>query len=99
MRAFGLGLHHITNAPADRFGPGDRIVAGPSPQLWGHTGDAYGLLGAMLFDPARDLGFVYIIGGTGRDPETYKGAYSGFYRWEEQIQTALFDTLLASYYR
>ena len=99
MRAFGLGLHHIRNAPADRFGPGDRIVASPSPQLWGHTGDAYGLLGAMLFDPARDLGFVYIIGGTGRDPETYKGAYSGFYRWEEQIQTALFDTLLASYYR
>ena len=53
----------------------------------------------MLFDPARDLGFVYIIGGTGRDPETYKGEYSGFYRWEEQIQTALFDTLLASHYR
>lgn len=99
MRAFGLGLHHISNAPADRFGPSDRIVAGPAPELWGHTGDAYGLLSAMLFDPARDLGFVYIIGGTGRDPETYKGAYSGFYRWEEQIQTALFDTLLSSHYR
>ncbi len=99
MRAFGLGLHHISNAPADRYGPGDRIVAGPAPELWGHTGDAYGLLSAMLFDPKRDLGFVYVIGGTGRDPETYKGAYSGFYRWEEQIQTALFDTLLASHYR
>ncbi len=99
MRAFGLGLHHIINAPADRFGPGDRIIAAPSPQLWGHTGDAYGLLSAMLFDPARDLGFVYIIGGTGCDPETYKGTYSGFYRWEEQIQTALFDTLLSAYYR
>ncbi len=99
MRAFGLGLHHITSAPGDRFGPSDRIVAGPSPALWGHTGDAYGLLSAMLFDPARDLGFVYIIGGTGRDPETYKGAYSGFYRWEEEIQTALFDTFLASHYR
>lgn len=96
MRAFGLGLHHITNAPADGFGPSDRIVAGPAPALWGHTGDAYGLLSAMLFDPARDLGLVYIIGGTGRDPETYKGAYSGFYRWEEQIQTVLFDTLLSS---
>ena len=75
------------------------IVAGPAPELWGHTGDAYGLLSAMLFDLKRDLGFVYVIGGTGRDPETYKGAYSGFYRWEEQIQTALFDTLLASHYR
>jgi len=99
MRAFGLGIHHVTNAPADRFGPGDRIVAGPAPELWGHTGDAHGLLSAMLFDPVRDLGFVYMIGGTGCNPETYKGVYSGFYRWEEQIQTALFNTLLAGYYR
>jgi hypothetical protein len=43
----------------------------------------------MLFDPLHDAGFVYIINGVGRDPETYRGEYSAFYRWEEQIQTAL----------
>lgn len=91
MRAWGLGLHHLSNAPADAVAPGDRIVAGVSPRLWGHTGDAYGLLSALLFDPLHDAGFVYIINGVGRDPETYKGEYSAFYRWEEQIQSAILD--------
>jgi len=89
MRAWGLGLQQLSNAPTDVYGPGDRLLAGAGPQLWGHMGDAYGLLSAMLFDPAQDAGFVYIIGGVGRDPETCKGEYSAFYRWEEQIQTAI----------
>ncbi len=91
MRAWGLGLQHISNADADPYGPGDRLLAGESPLLWGHMGDAYGLLSSMMFDPERDAGYVYIIGGVGRDPESYKGEYSAFYRWEEQIQTALLD--------
>jgi CubicO group peptidase (beta-lactamase class C family) len=91
MRAFGLGLHHLTGSAGDAGGPGDRIVAGRGDlQWWGHTGDAYGLLSAMLFDAARNCGFVYVISGVGRDPEAYKGAYSAFYRWEEQIQSAIF---------
>ena len=91
MRAFGLGLHHLTGSTGDAGGPGDRMVAGRSDlQWWGHMGDAYGLLSAMLFDPARNRGLVYIISGVARDPETYKGEYSAFYRWEEQIQSAIF---------
>lgn len=89
MRAWGLGLQQFSNAPMDAYGPGDRLLAGASPPLWGHMGDAYGLLSAMFFDPTQDAGFVYIIGGAGRDPETYQGEYSAFYRWEEQIQTAI----------
>lgn len=89
MRAFGLGIHHLTNAPSDGYGASDRLLAGSSPRLWGHMGDAYGLLSAMWFDPAQDAGFVYVIGGVGRDPETYKGEYSAFYRWEEAIQQAI----------
>ena len=91
MRAFGLGLHHLTGSTGDAGGPGDRMVAGRGDlQWWGHTGDAYGLLSAMLFDPARNCGIVYIISGVARDPEEYKGEYSAFYRWEEQIQSAIF---------
>ena len=94
MRAFGLGLHHLTGSAGDAGGPGDRMVADRADlQWWGHTGDAYGLLSAMLFDPARNCGFVYIISGVGRDQEAYKGAYSAFYRWEEQIQTAIVSTM------
>lgn len=89
MRTWGLGLQQLSNAPMDAYGPGDRLLAGASPTLWGHMGDAYGLLSAMFFDPAQDAGFVYIIGGVSRDPEAYKGDYSAFYRWEEQIQTAI----------
>jgi len=91
MRAFGLGLHHLTNAPADAFGAADRLHPTAGPQLWGHLGDAYGLLSAMLFDPAQDAGFVYIIGGVGRDPDNWKGAYSAFHRWEEAIQCAILE--------
>lgn len=89
MRRWGVGLQQLSNAPADAYGPGDRLLPGASPMLWGHMGDAYGLLGAMFFDPAQDAGFIYIIGGVGCDPELYKGVYSAFYRWEEQIQTAI----------
>lgn len=93
MRAWGLGLHHLTNAPADGYGPSDCLLPSAGPQLWGHLGDAYGLLSAMLFDPMRDAGFVYIIGGVGCDPESYKGEYSAFYRWEEALQCAIIEAL------
>lgn len=93
MRAFGLGLHHLTGSAGDAGGPGDRMVAGRNDlRWWGHMGDACGLLSAMLFDPVRQTGIVYIISGVARDPETYKGEYSAFYRWEEQIQTAIAAT-------
>jgi CubicO group peptidase (beta-lactamase class C family) len=93
MRGWGLGLHHLTAAPADRFGASDRVISGNTTLCWGHLGDAYGLLAAMLFDPLRGTGCIYIIGGVGRDPETYRGDHSAFYRWEEQIQRAIIDTL------
>lgn len=89
MRAWGLGVQQLCNAPADSYGPGDRLLVNTSPRLWGHMGDAYGLLSAMFFDPAQDAGFIYIIGGVGCDPDSYRGKYSAFYRWEEQIQTAI----------
>jgi D-alanyl-D-alanine carboxypeptidase len=93
MRAWGLGVHLLTNAPADAYGLSDRLLSGESPHLWGHTGDAYGLLGALFFEPQQDVGFVYLIGGVGRDPETYKGVYSAFYRWEEEIQSAIWGAI------
>lgn len=89
MRAWGLGVHLLTNAPADAQGPSDRLLSGESPHLWGHAGDAYGLLGALFFEPQQDIGFIYLIGGVGRDPETYRGVYSAFYRWEEEIQSTI----------
>jgi D-alanyl-D-alanine carboxypeptidase len=89
MRAWGLGLHYLTNAPADAYGASDRLLSAESPRLWGHAGDAYGLLSALFFAPEQDFGFVYIIGGVSCDPGMRPGVYSAFYRWEEEIQSAI----------
>lgn len=87
-RLSGLGLFRTTDS-FDTFG-GNRI--GPKsggPRLWGHYGDAYGVLSGVLFDPRTRYGFCYVIGGSSADPDTYTGSHSSFSRWEEQIQDAI----------
>jgi CubicO group peptidase (beta-lactamase class C family) len=90
-RAWGLGLQHTTGTQ-DELG-GDRLTIDSREQLWGHRGEAYGLLGGMWFDPQRKLGFVYLVGGLGDDPYLHPGNYSSAYRWEELIQTAILDEI------
>ncbi len=90
-RAWGLGLQHIVAAQDDLGG--DRLATNSKEQFWGHRGEAYGLLGAMWFDPQRKVGFVYLIGGLGADPNLHPGTYSSAYRWEELIQTAILSEI------
>jgi CubicO group peptidase (beta-lactamase class C family) len=87
MLEWGLGNQHFV----DHTGPGigDRLVEAGSFTAVGHTGDAWGLRGAMVFDPRRRDGMIFLIGGHGFDPETYPGTYSANYRHEEKILTAL----------
>jgi D-alanyl-D-alanine carboxypeptidase len=87
MRAWGLGLQRIT--ASGEAGNGDKVEESGRLQMWGHGGDAYGLLSGMWFDPDAKVGFVYIIGGVGANPEEHAGRYSSFARWEEQIMTAI----------
>lgn len=72
-----------------RPGSGDRLVQAGGFRGNGHLGDAYGLYGTLVFDRGAKNGFVYLVGGTGFDPETQPGAYSAFARFEERIMTAL----------
>lgn len=88
-REAGLGLARTT-ASRDEQG-GDRLLPGGGPELWGHHADAYGLLGGMAFDPLEGYGFIYIIGGTARPPESLRGRYSSWFIWEEEIQAALLE--------
>lgn len=83
INCYGMGPHIFTNRDM-----GDRIVAGQALPFAGHTADAYGLLGGMLFDRERKNGLVYIVAGTGSDKNLYFGKYSAFYRWEEDLLTA-----------
>ena len=87
FNAWGLGNQHF----GDASGPnrGDRIVDGGGFSGHGHLGDAWGLTALFAFDPKSRNGLVFLVGGTGIDPETRPGRYSSLYRYEERIATAL----------
>ena len=80
----------------DASGPGrgDRLVQGGGFTGWGHTGDAYGLMGVFALDPQRRHGVVVLITGPGVDPATFPSQWSALYRWEEQALTAVYRRLL-----
>lgn len=64
------------------------------PGLWGHHGDAYGFLGGLYLDPGTESGYLYLLGGTGQDPETCRGKSGRWPAWEENLQLAA-ETYLA----
>jgi CubicO group peptidase (beta-lactamase class C family) len=88
FNAWGLGNQHFLDVSGP--GLGDRLVEGGGLTGVGHLGDAYGLTGAFVFDPARRDGLIFVTGGPGFNPETARGAWSGFFRYEERILTALY---------
>jgi len=85
--AWGLGVQIFT----DRAEPGcgDRLVDGGGFQGFGHTGDAYGLMGLFALDPATRRGMVVIVNGPGVDPQAFPPHYSALYRWQEIAATAV----------
>ena len=87
FNAWGLGNQHFLDVSGPGFG--DRVVEGGGFTGVGHLGDAYGLTGAFVFDPASRDGLVFVTGGPGFNPETARGGWSGFFRYEERILTAL----------
>lgn len=88
FNAWGLGNQHFLEVSGP--GEGDRLVEGGGFTGVGHHGDAYGLTGMLVFDAASRNGLVFLVGGPGFDPESARGRYSGFFRHEERILTALY---------
>lgn len=91
MRSWGLSVQRFMDI-ADGLG-GDRIVEGGGLKGFGHLGDAYGLFSAFILEPEQGNALIYMLGGQGCDPESYKGQYSSFYRWEEQILSQLYPMI------
>ena len=83
MNCYGMGPHIFTNRPR-----GDRVTAAQTLSFAGHTADAYGLLGGMLFDRRKGNGLIYIVAGYGSDKDRYFGQNSAFYGWEEDLLAA-----------
>lgn len=74
--ATGIGLMRPT-------GPGG------GPAWWGHRGNAYGFLGGMFLNREKREGYLYMIGGTGADPDGNRAPESGLSVWEEKLGGAI----------
>ena len=87
FQAWGTGLQHFI----DRSGPGwgDRLRPQGGLFAWGHLGFAYGLQAGLMFEPARQSGIVYVLGGHSADPQKHRGRFSSFPVWEEKLHTIL----------
>ena len=86
--AWGLGNQHFLDKSG--VGKGDRLVEAGGFTGVGHLGDAWGLTSAFVFNRSTHNGMIFLSGGPGFDPETYKGKYSAMYRYEERILDALY---------
>lgn len=88
FNAWGLGVQRFLDLSVHKRG--DRLVAGGGVSGYGHLGFAYGLQSAFVFDPVKRFGMIYLMGGSGFDPELDTGQYSSLNSWEEKVLDALY---------
>lgn len=84
------GPQRVPDEPPRARGRGDRLVEGGGFTGWGHSGDAYGLMGMFVLDRERRRGMVVIASGPGIDPATFPSQWSSLYRWQEIALTAVY---------
>ena len=86
IEAYGLALYPIKGNGTSR------AVKDHELDLWGHTGEAYGLLSGLFVIPGTKNGFLYMMNGEAvaedEDPRS-EGKFSGHYVWEENIMDAI----------
>ena len=71
-------------------------MAGAAFSAVGHLGDAYGLRSAFVLDLANKNGMIYLIGGTGSDPEQQRGRQTALSRPEAAVLDALYHGALVN---
>ncbi|NRB60327.1 MAG: serine hydrolase [Winogradskyella sp.] len=79
--SWGLGIHRITSTPAN-----DIALPG-SQSLYGHSGEAYGLVSNAYFDLDRNFGFIFMNNGIGAGYQTNNN--SVFYTVEQDVFNAI----------
>ncbi|MBK8228503.1 MAG: serine hydrolase [Flavobacteriales bacterium] len=82
FRSWGLGVHRITAQPG-----GDVVFPGAA--LFGHAGEAYGLISDLYVDPASDFGLVFLTNGYTPGNAYSFGTTSAFYGVEEEVYAEL----------
>ncbi|MCB0768545.1 MAG: beta-lactamase family protein [Flavobacteriales bacterium] len=82
FRSWGLGVHRITAQP------GFDVVL-PGTAMFGHAGEAYGLISDLYLDPASGQGLVFLTNGYAPGYAYQFGQSSAFYSVEEEVYAAL----------
>jgi len=96
FQSWALGFQVFTDISAAHHG--DRLTpplatGGRGFTGVGHLGFAYGLESGFVFDLQTRNGMIYLIGGTGADPDKNTGEYSSLSIWQEEILKALAEQL------
>ncbi|MEM7102933.1 MAG: serine hydrolase [Bacteroidota bacterium] len=81
FRSWGLGVHRITSTPSN-----DIVLPG-SQMMFGHPGEAYGLVSDLYYDPVRKVGIVFMTNGVGNGFQLESG--SAFYTVERDFFNAM----------
>ena len=92
FRAWGLGNQQF-NPDGEQ---GNGLAAGAAFSAVGHLGDAYGLRSGFVLDFANKNGMIYLIGGTGSDPEQQRGRQTALSRPEAAVLDALYHGALVN---
>ncbi len=82
FRSWGLGVHRITAQSV-----GDVVFPGTA--MFGHAGEAYGLISDLYVDPATGFGLVFITNGYTPGNAYQFGTASAFYSAEEDVYAAV----------
>ena len=85
IEAYGLGMYPLIGTGTSRPCRRHNIT------LWGHTGEAYGLLSGLFVVAGRKDGFLYMMNGEAipEGSEASRGQFSNNYIWEERILDAI----------
>jgi CubicO group peptidase (beta-lactamase class C family) len=90
FRSWGLGIHRSLGITGS--GNGDAVI--PGVPMFGHPGEAFGLLSDLYIDPVTRLVLAFITNGYSTGGNYAPGITTTFYRVEEQV----FRTIQTSYY-
>jgi hypothetical protein len=81
FRSWGLGTHIMTNTP------NNDIVLSGSQKMFGHPGEAYGLVSDAYIDTTREVGLIFMTNGCGAG--YHIGSSSAYYTVEKQVFDAI----------
>jgi CubicO group peptidase (beta-lactamase class C family) len=81
FRSWGLGMHIITNTLNN-----DVVLSG-STKMFGHPGEAYGLVSDAYIDTTREVGLIFLTNGCGAG--YHIGSGSAFYSVEKHVFDAI----------